>query len=98
MIKASESLKNCVVVITKTINAEAINFFLSSYCVEALYCAVRAVVLEISLNHVFKRSCVVCSWLESLQFSIELSAGVQPSRHRLTHCIRVELASINTHD
>ena len=92
--ETADCFKHFVAMCTVPIGIETVNIFLSSCCVEAFNSAVRSHSLKLRQDYFFETSRIVLMALESLQICIKLVSCVQTCRHRLTHWVRVKLASI----
>ena len=80
--------------VNKTICMETINVFLSSCLVYVLRSTTRSsLLLKLRPSHCFETYRFVLSRLESLRICIKLVTCVEFCRHRLTHWLRVKLAS-----
>ena len=93
LIETTQWFKQSVSISTKAVFIETVKF-LSSCCVKALNSAVRSTSLKVRLGRNFETTEFVVTELESLQICIKLKYCVEYSRQRLTHWVRVKLASM----
>ena len=89
VVKATHGFKYSVVIRTKPIKNEEVNFLLSSYCKEAFNFTFWSCPLETGHDHILKAAGLVLSRCESTRFWIEIPTRIKTGDHRLTHRVGI---------